>query len=101
MRVQARDYQQRIVDHVVQAVEESHKSVLIESPTGSGKTVMAHLVAQKLHEKANNIDDMLRKDVFEIAGSDDMGEKLWDKRFRNYQNKWDRLSKKVRRIQFK
>jgi len=51
LRVQARDYQQRIVDHVVQAVEESHKSVLIESPTGSGKTVMAHLVAQKLHEK--------------------------------------------------
>ena len=57
--------------------------------------------AQKLHEEANNIDDMLREDVFEVAGSDDMGEKLWNQRFRNYQNKWDRLSKKVRRIQFK
>ena len=57
--------------------------------------------AQRLHEEANNIDDMLREDVFEVAGSDDMGEKLWNQRFRNYQNKWDRLSKKVRRIQFK
>ena len=48
--LQVRDYQQRIVDHVVQAVEDGHKSVLIESPTGAGKTVVAHLVAKRLHE---------------------------------------------------
>src|ERR1035437_3222718 len=49
--LQIRDYQGRIVDHAIKAVEDGHKSILIESPTGSGKSLMAHLVAQRLHEK--------------------------------------------------
>lgn len=49
--IETRDYQQRIVQRAIEAVEEGHRYILIESPTGSGKSIMGHLIAQKLHEK--------------------------------------------------
>jgi superfamily II DNA or RNA helicase len=50
-RAQVRPYQGRIVSKVVNAFTDgSLRSVLIESPTGSGKTVMALLIAKAMHE---------------------------------------------------
>jgi superfamily II DNA or RNA helicase len=49
--IQFRDYQHRVVSNTIQAIEEGHKSILIESPTGSGKTIMAHMIAKLLHER--------------------------------------------------
>ena len=49
--LEVRDYQARIVERTLQAVQDGHRHVLIESPTGSGKSLMAHLIAQALHEK--------------------------------------------------
>ena len=51
LTLETRDYQARIVGNVLDAVQDGHKSVLLESPTGAGKTVMAHLVAQELYRK--------------------------------------------------
>ncbi len=51
-RVTPRPYQQRIVGKALDLfVNQGHRSVLIESPTGSGKTVMALLVARALREE--------------------------------------------------
>ncbi|MFA9479359.1 DEAD/DEAH box helicase [Phycisphaerales bacterium AB-hyl4] len=49
--LEPRDYQQRIIEQALAAVDEGHRSILIESPTGSGKTIMAHLIAQALHRR--------------------------------------------------
>ena len=50
--VQPRPYQQRIVGKAVGLfADEGRRSVLIESPTGSGKTVMGLLVARALQER--------------------------------------------------
>lgn len=49
--VEDRPYQNRVVDKTVQAVKDGHKSILIESPCGSGKTVMAIRISQRLHEE--------------------------------------------------
>ena len=49
--IETRDYQQRIIQRAIEAVEEGHRYILIESPTGAGKSIMGHLIAQKLHEK--------------------------------------------------
>ena len=49
--LEVRDHQARIVNHVVQAVEDGHKAIPLESPTGSGRSLMAHLVAQRLHDR--------------------------------------------------
>jgi superfamily II DNA or RNA helicase len=59
--LEVRDYQQRIVQKVVElyrgALADAHghrqrsvQSVLVESPTGSGKTVMGMLIAAKMQE---------------------------------------------------
>ena len=59
--VEPRDYQSRVVKKTVEMlkgqyengvgiVEPAARSVLIESPTGSGKTVMGHLVAKTLQQ---------------------------------------------------
>ena len=39
--LQNRDYQDRVVSKAIDFFEDKHKSVMIESPTGSGKTIMA------------------------------------------------------------
>jgi superfamily II DNA or RNA helicase len=50
--VQPRPYQQRIVGKAVGLfADEGRRSILIESPTGSGKTVMGLLVAHALQER--------------------------------------------------
>jgi superfamily II DNA or RNA helicase len=50
--VQARPYQERIVRKAVGLFsEQGLRSILIDSPTGSGKTVMALLTARALQEK--------------------------------------------------
>jgi superfamily II DNA or RNA helicase len=59
--LETRDYQQRIVEKVIALYRGTHKdsrgniqssvqSVLVESPTGSGKTVMGMLIAAKMQE---------------------------------------------------
>ena len=50
-RVESRDYQARIINKALDAVDDGHKSILIESATGSGKTIMALTIAQNLHER--------------------------------------------------
>lgn len=49
--IETRDYQQRIIKKTLAAVEDNHRNILIESATGSGKTLMAHLIARELFEK--------------------------------------------------
>jgi superfamily II DNA or RNA helicase len=49
--LELRDYQSRIVERTLQAIVDGHHHILIESPTGSGKTVIAHLIAQRLHQQ--------------------------------------------------
>jgi superfamily II DNA or RNA helicase len=49
--IETRDYQTRIVERAIQAIDEGHRHILIESPTGSGKTVIGHLIAKALHER--------------------------------------------------
>lgn len=46
-----RDYQLRIIKNTLKAVEDGHKSILIESPTGSGKTSIAHAILANLKHK--------------------------------------------------
>lgn len=48
IQVEAREYQQRLVKKTLDAFRAGHSSVLIESPTGAGKTVIAHLIVQAL-----------------------------------------------------
>jgi superfamily II DNA or RNA helicase len=50
LELELRDYQSRIVDRTLQAIVDGHRHILIESPTGSGKTVIGHLIAQRLHQ---------------------------------------------------
>jgi len=49
--IETRDYQQRIIQRTLDVVEQGARFILIESACGSGKTVMGHLIAQRLHEK--------------------------------------------------
>jgi superfamily II DNA or RNA helicase len=50
-RAEPRAYQTRIVTKAVaQFAEKNMRSVLIESPTGSGKTIMALLIAKAMHD---------------------------------------------------
>ncbi len=51
-KAEPRPYQQRIVEKVYNNfIDRGVRSVLVESPTGSGKTVMALLTAKVLHEE--------------------------------------------------
>jgi superfamily II DNA or RNA helicase len=49
--LETRDYQTRVIDKTLKAIDEGHESILIESPTGSGKTIMGHIIAQRLSER--------------------------------------------------
>jgi len=61
VRIEPRDYQTRVVGRVIEMLSRPHtdhgmhlptaRSVLVESPTGSGKTVMALLVAKWAQER--------------------------------------------------
>ncbi|HWG47044.1 MAG TPA: DEAD/DEAH box helicase family protein [Gemmataceae bacterium] len=52
MEVQPRPYQQRIITKAVDLfAEKSLRSILIDSPTGSGKTIMGLLIARALQER--------------------------------------------------
>lgn len=52
-QAEPRPYQTRIVSKVYDAfTERGLRSILIESPTGSGKTIMALLIAKAMHEHA-------------------------------------------------
>lgn len=51
LKLEAREYQQRIVDKTVHLLEKEADSVLIESPVGSGKTAMALMAALPYAEK--------------------------------------------------
>jgi len=48
-----RDYQHRVISNTLKAIEEGHRSILIELPTGAGKTVSGHALAKILNEKHN------------------------------------------------
>jgi len=48
--IETREYQTRIIDTVIAAVADGHSHILIEAPTGAGKTIIAHLIAQRLYE---------------------------------------------------
>jgi len=50
-KIQNRPYQTRVIDKVMAAIEEGHQNILVCSPTGSGKTIMAHEVARRLYEE--------------------------------------------------
>lgn len=50
MQLQQRDYQDRVVGKVITFFEAGDKTVMIESPTGSGKTIMALRVLKHFEE---------------------------------------------------
>lgn len=55
--IETREYQNRVIDKTLNAyLAEMCKSVLIVSPTGSGKTIMALLVLKKLKEARPDMD---------------------------------------------
>jgi len=49
--LETRDYQIRIIERAIQAIDEGHRHILIEAPTGAGKTVIGHLIAKALHAR--------------------------------------------------
>ena len=49
--VEDREYQGRVIGNVLEAVDAGHKSILIEAPTGAGKTVMVHRIIDELLNK--------------------------------------------------
>ena len=46
-----REYQKRVVANTLKAIDEGHKSILITSPCGSGKTFMGHTIAAELNRR--------------------------------------------------
>lgn len=51
--IEHREYQQRIITKAIEAYNTNYKSILIESPTGSGKTVVGLSICKALEEKLN------------------------------------------------
>ena len=52
LSIERRPYQESIIIKTILFIEKyGHSSVLIESPTGSGKTVMALSLAKYFHQK--------------------------------------------------
>ena len=49
--LEQRDYQTRIIDRTLAAVDQGHRSILIEAACSAGKTVMVHVIAQRLYER--------------------------------------------------
>lgn len=50
-KIEKRPYQERVINKVIEAIKEGHQNILVCSPTGSGKTIMAHEIARILHEQ--------------------------------------------------
>lgn len=49
-KVDTREYQERVIKRVIDAINSGHKTILINLPTGAGKTVIALKIAQILIE---------------------------------------------------
>lgn len=50
-----REYQITAVDKVVESARKGHRAVILQSPTGSGKTTMACMLARRVVGKGKNI----------------------------------------------
>ena len=50
---ETRDYQDRVINNTLQAIEDGHKTILIEMPPGAGKTAIGGRLAQILSGKYN------------------------------------------------
>ncbi len=48
--IEAREYQQRIIQKIMTAYDQKFRSVLLESPTGSGKTLISLMALKRLQE---------------------------------------------------
>lgn len=48
--IQTREYQTRVINRTLQAYDDGHKTVMVELPTGAGKTIIALRLAQILSE---------------------------------------------------
>ena len=49
--LEQREYPTRVIDRTLAAVDQGHRSILIEAACSAGKTVMAHVIAQRLYER--------------------------------------------------
>lgn len=58
-----RPYQARIIEKTIKSYRDGNKSVMIESPPGSGKTVMGLSIMKKIWEDPSGILDAKPKDV--------------------------------------
>lgn len=47
--IETREYQSRVINRTIKAVDEGHQNILIVAPTGSGKTIMGHVIALNLY----------------------------------------------------
>lgn len=56
--------------------------------------------AIRLKQEAGDLLEMLQEEVYDAAPNSELGYELWDKRMGAFQRKYDRLYKKVRRIDF-
>ena len=63
MALEQRDYQLRIVDKTIQTFLDGGKNVLIESPAGSGKTVMAFSTLNRIFEYSERLFNKKAEDV--------------------------------------
>ena len=52
MKIEHREYQQRSIEKALEHFRNGSKSVLLEAPTGSGKTVMGLKIVQGLMQAA-------------------------------------------------
>jgi len=48
--IEPRDYQKRVVTKVIDSFNSNHKSVMLNSPTGSGKTIMGLLAGKAMQQ---------------------------------------------------
>jgi len=52
MKIEYREYQQRSIEKALYHFKKGQKSVLLESPVGSGKTIMGNKIEQALLERS-------------------------------------------------
>jgi len=53
--MQLRPYQQQLISDTVQSIRQGYKAPLVQSPTGSGKTVIFSFIAQGAVKKGNRV----------------------------------------------
>ena len=53
--IQLYDYQQDVINRTRKKMAERHKHIVIQSPTGSGKTVMFSYIAKQMQAKKNRV----------------------------------------------